>query len=170
MIAVFADTHETDSPQLSESADQTLEDAEYVVHAGDFTTPAVHDAFDRRAEELLAVQGNSDTPALCDRLPRVRTVDWEGWTLLVTHGHEHDSTTLPLLGREREADLAIVGHTHRPGIEEIGGLPVVNPGSHADPRGGPPTYAQLQGRDGRIAVDVRNVEGESVSRRCVDME
>ncbi|WP_181687380.1 metallophosphoesterase [Halorhabdus salina] len=167
MIAVFADTHGTDSPRLSERGERALRNAEQVVHAGDFTTAEVYDAFEKRAAELTAVHGNSDAPALRDGLPTVTTFDWAGWTLLVTHGHEHNSTTLPLLARERGADLAIVGHTHRPGIEELGDLSVVNPGSHADPRGGPRTYARLQAKDGAIVIDIRNVEGESVYRRHV---
>lgn len=161
MIAVFADTHRTDSSWLSERSETVVRDADLVVHAGDFTTAAVHDAFAARADELVAVHGNGDTPALGERLPAVATVDRDGWTLVVAHGHEHDRTSLPLLARERDADLAIVGHTHRPGIEWLGDLPVLNPGSHADPRGGPPTYAALR-LDGALVVELRSVEGEVI--------
>ena len=164
MLAVFADTHGTETPRLSEREAQAIRDAAVVVHAGDFTTPAVYDAFETRAPDLIAVHGNSDRGSLCDRLPTVATVEWAGWTLVVVHGHEHDRTSLPLLARERAADLAVVGHTHRPGIERMGDLPVVNPGSHADPRGGPPTHATVRAEDGALVIELRTGEGEPLAR------
>ncbi|WP_135665279.1 metallophosphoesterase [Halorhabdus rudnickae] len=167
MLAVLADTHGTGTLRLTDRARTALEAAQRVVHAGDFTTPAVYEAFEERAKELIAVHGNSDTAELRERLPAVRTVNWDSWKLLVVHGHEHDRTSLPLLAREREADLAIVGHTHRPGIERVGDLPVVNPGSHADPRGGPPTHAELRPKGGTLTVELRTGEGQTVDREQV---
>ena len=162
MLAVFADTHETARPRLSGRPESALADADLVVHAGDFTTPTVYSAFDQRATDLVAVRGNSDVAELQERLPNVETVEWQGLTIVVTHGHEHDRTSLPLLARERRADLAIVGHTHRPAIERIGDLPVVNPGSHADPRGGPPTHVEGRADGTGVRIEVRTGRGEAV--------
>ncbi|WP_136688969.1 metallophosphoesterase [Halorhabdus amylolytica] len=164
MLTALGDTHGTVNLRLSDRARTVLEEAELLVHVGDFTTLAVYDGFKERARELIAVHGNSDTAELRGRLPAVRTVDWVDWRLLVVHGHEHDRTSLPLLARERGADLAIVGHTHRPGIERVGDLPIVKPGSHADPRGGPPTHAELRPGRGTLTVEVRTGEGETVDR------
>lgn len=167
MLTALGDTHGTGNLRLTDRAGTVLEEAELVVHVGDFTTPAIYDAFEERAKELIAVHGNSDTAELRGRLPTIRTVDWEDWRLLVVHGHEHDRTSLPLLARERGADLAIVGHTHRPGIERFGDLPVVNPGSHADPRAGPPTHAELRPGRGMLTVELRTGEGETVDRKRI---
>lgn len=169
MIVALSDTHADDAPALAATIERVLGDADLVVHAGDFTTPVTHDVFDDRATNLVAVHGNSDGAELRTRLPAVRTVERGGVTLLVVHGHEHDRTSLPLAARECGADLAIVGHTHRPGIEWIGDLAVVNPGSHADPRGGPPTFAVLEEESGQLSIEVRTVAGETVERDAIEI-
>jgi len=167
VLLVLADTHATEAPALTDHVERRLVDADLAVHAGDFTTPAVYDAFDERATELVAVHGNSDMAEVRERLPAVRTLDWQGWTIVVIHGHEHDRTSLPLLARERGADLAIVGHTHRSGIERLGDLTVVNPRSHADPRGGPPTHAELRSEGGALTIELRGGDARTVSRERV---
>jgi len=48
-----------------------------------------------------------------------------------------------MLGRGRDADAVICGHSHRPRFDDSGGLPVLNPGSHAQPRGNRPAHAEL---------------------------
>lgn len=164
MLAVFADTHGTADPQLAGRAADALSGAAVVLHAGDFTTGAVYEGFERRARELTAVHGNSDPAPLRDRLPAVDTVAWQGRSVLVVHGHEHTPTSLSLLARDREADLVVTGHTHRPAIERLGDLPVVNPGSHADPRSGPPTHAELRTENGGLVVEIRERAGEVLER------
>ncbi|CCQ33949.1 phosphodiesterase family protein [Halorhabdus tiamatea SARL4B] len=170
MLAVVADTHGTEDARLASRVADVIADAEKVLHTGDFTTAAVYDAFDRRARELIAVHGNSDEDALRERLPAVRTIEWEGWSLLLVHGHEHTATSLPLLARERGADLVIAGHTHRPAIERLGGLRVVNPGSHADPRAGPPSHAELRTENGVLRVEIRDRAGDVIERERVSGE
>jgi len=167
MIAVFADTHGTDDLQLAGRAADALADAEKVLHAGDFTTAAVYEAFEARTSELIAVHGNSDTPPLQNQLPAIRTIEWNGRQLLLAHGHEHTPTSLPLLARERDADLVITGHTHRPAIERLGDLPVLNPGSHADPRRGAPSYAELRQETGDVVIELRKPTGKIIERRRV---
>ena len=167
VIVAVADTHGTAAPRLAGRAADALAEAALTLHAGDFTTPAVYDAFDRRTREFVAVYGNSDEPTLRERLRAVETITWAGWTLLVVHGHEHTATSLPLLARERDADLVVTGHTHRPAIERLGGLPVVNPGSHADPRAGPPTHAELRTDNGALLVEIRDRTGDVIERERV---
>lgn len=167
MIAVFADTHRTDIPGLSGEAAATVDEADLLVHAGDFTTSAVYDAFEERTVELGAVHGNSDSLALRDRLPAVRTITRAGWTIVIAHGHEHDRTSLSLLARDRNADLAIVGHTHRPAIEELGDQTVLNPGSHADPRGTPATHGIIRPDNDSMTLEIRTAAGDRIDRRAV---
>jgi len=142
-LVALADTHAEGDPPLPDHLRAAIREADLVVHAGDFTTATTLDGFEGLADELVAVAGNADGAAVRTRLPNVRTVDALGRRFLLVHGHEHDGTSLPLLARQERADVAVVGHTHRPGVERIGDLPVINPGSHADPRGGRPAYARL---------------------------
>jgi putative phosphoesterase len=135
MLAAVSDTHGRESPRLEGRTREAVGAADVVVHAGDFTTPAVLDGFEA-ACELRGVTGNNDPPALEERLPAERTVEWAGLRVAVVHGHEHAEVGLSMLGRERGVDLVVFGHSHAPGFED-GAVPLLNPGSHADPRGCP---------------------------------
>jgi len=147
MLTVVSDTHATDDHRLTGRTLEAVRDAEFVVHAGDFTTEAVLDAFLAENGSLAGVVGNNDGPRVRDRLPGKRVVAAEGLRLAVVHGHEHTETALSLLGRQEGADLLVVGHSHRPGFREAGDVPVLNPGSHARPRQYRPAHAELK-RDG----------------------
>jgi putative phosphoesterase len=156
MLTVVSDTHATDDHCLTGRTLEAARDAEFVVHAGDFTTETVLDAFLDANGSLAGVVGNNDGPRLRDRLPKQRVVAAEGIRLVVVHGHEHTDTALDLLGRQEGADLLVVGHSHRPGFREAGDVPVLNPGSHARPRQYRPAHAELER------------EGDAVAGRLVD--
>jgi putative phosphoesterase len=149
MLVALADTHAESATRLTPHLRETVAAADCLLHAGDFTTAAVLDAFEDAADRLLAVHGNADGTAVSARLPAVATVDAFDRRFLLVHGHEHRRTALSLLARQEAADVVVVGHTHRPGVERIGDVLLVNPGSHADPRGSRPAYAAFEaGADG----------------------
>lgn len=154
MLAVLSDTHSQTGHELEGATRTAVETAEVVVHAGDFTTPAALDAFYDVTNQFYAVHGNTDTMAVRDRLPDARVVTTHGATIAVTHRQSGGATGLALFGRERDADLVVSGHTHRASVTHTDDLVLLNPGSHADPRGGQPTHAELRrlddGLDGRI--------------------
>lgn len=163
MLVALADTHATDAAPTTGAVGSALSRATVLVHAGDFTTAAVLEDLRERTDRMAAVAGNRDTPAVRERLPAVRTVDALGARFLVAHGHDHDPTSLSLLARQERADAAIVGHTHRPGIDRVGDLPVINPGSHADPRGSRAAFATVsaEGEEGEgVSVRLRTTAGE----------
>lgn len=142
MITVISDTHGRDTHRLNDHALTAVREADLVLHAGDFTTESVLDAFESESTRFAGVTGNNDT-ALTERLPATRTVEHEGIRIALTHGHEHTETALSLFGQQEHADLLVVGHTHKPQFGYIGDLPVLNPGSHAEPRGHQLAYATL---------------------------
>lgn len=144
MLAVLSDTHATDDPRLTGQTATAVADAEAVVHAGDFTTEAVLDGFHDRAGRLHAVHGNRDSPAVTERLPARRTLEYSGVRFVVVHGHEHSEQALSLAAREAGADCVVVGHSHRPTLRSLGEVTLLNPGSHADPRQYRPAYAELR--------------------------
>jgi putative phosphoesterase len=154
VIVALADTHATGAPPLSAHLRETIREADLVLHAGDFTARATLDAFRDLAEEFAAVHGNSDGVAVREELPAVRTVEALGERILLVHGHEHDRTRLSLLARQEKAGVVVVGHTHRPGTVAVDSLRIVNPGSHADPRGGQPAYARIRRGAETAGVDV----------------
>ena len=153
MLTVLSDTHGTDAADLRGRTREAVLSAEMVAHAGDFATSAVLADFERDADSFRAVHGNNDDGDVRDRLPAVRTFEYGGVRLAMTHGHgrRRGSTALSMLGRERDADAVVFGHSHRPEFDDSEALPLLNPGSHAQPRGHRPAHAELEPREGDVA-------------------
>lgn len=144
MLVVCSDTHGTDDARLTGRTREAVDAADLVIHAGDFTTPAVLDEFRDRAERLVAVHGNADTAAVRERLPPAATTTYADVPVAVTHTERGGATALSLFGRQRGAALVVSGHTHRPTVDTPEtGPTLLNPGSYADPRGNRPAHAEL---------------------------
>jgi putative phosphoesterase len=161
VITVISDTHGRSDHRLADHTAAAVREADLVIHAGDFTTEEVFEAFAAEAAELRAVRGNNDSRELEARLPTTRVIDLAGegfdseTRIALCHGHEHEGTALSLFGRQENASLVVSGHSHRPGVTDIGELTLLNPGSHADPRWNRPAHAELDvggagGLDGRL--------------------
>ena len=148
MLVVVSDTHAHEESKLQGRTAAAVREADLVVHAGDFYREPVLDAFQSAAASLRAVYGNNDDAAIRDRVPEVRTVDYAGVRFAVTHRHRSGDTGLVMLARGRDADAVICGHSHRPRFDDSGGLPILNPGSHAQPRGNRPAHAELTPTEG----------------------
>lgn len=170
MLTVVSDTHSTDSHRLTGRTLEAVREADLVVHAGDFMTESVLDAFSDEAETLRAVYGNNDDAGIRSRLSEARTVEYGGIRFAVTHTRNGGSTALTLFGRERDADVVIFGHSHRPTLDATGPLTLLNPGSHAQPRGYRPAHAELEeiagGLRGRLCTPDGDVFEEfTITRR-----
>nr|WP_272931517.1 metallophosphoesterase [Halobacterium noricense] len=155
----MSDTHSTDGHELQGRALAAVREADRVVHAGDFTTETALDAFYDAGDQLLAVHGNADEPAVRDRLPESRTLDANALRIAVTHRQHGGATGLALFGRERGADLVVSGHTHRPAVTETEDVVLLNPGSHADPRGNATAHAELHHEGGGVRGEIRDRSG-----------
>lgn len=158
-IVVVSDTHRTDRPGLAGSLREAVRGADLVLHAGDFTTAAVLDGFQSASRTFMAVHGNADTPAVTQRLPASRTLEVGAVRVAMTHTQRGGETGLEYFGAERGADLVISGHTHRSHVRDTGGRILLNPGSHADPRGGQATYAVLEAVDDRLTGRILSLDG-----------
>ncbi|WP_123535297.1 metallophosphoesterase [Halosimplex salinum] len=170
MITVVSDTHGTDGHRLEGRTLTAVREAELVIHAGDFTTEAVLDAFEAEAGaevagggEFVAVSGNNEDAGVRERLDETRVVERAGVRFVVVHGHEHDDTALSLLGRQERADVVVVGHSHEPGRREGGAVTILNPGSHADPRWYRPAHAELEPSEAGLTGRLVSPDGEAFS-------
>jgi putative phosphoesterase len=168
MLTVVSDTHGTEDPRLDGRTAEAVADAEVVVHAGDFTTEPVLDAFHDAAGALHAVHGNRDEPAVTDRLPARRVLEYGGVRFAVVHGHEHSEQALSLAAREAGADCVVVGHSHRPTLRSLGEVTLLNPGSHADPRRYRPAHAELEPDDGGLAGRLVQPDGTVLEAFRID--
>jgi len=166
MLTVVADTHGRDDHRLAGRTLEAVRDADCVLHAGDFLTEVALDAFLAENDRLAGVYGNNDTAAVRERLPARRTVTREGVRIALAHGHEHTDTALAIYGRQENADLVVVGHSHRPAFRRVGDVPVLNPGSHADPRRYRAAHAELEldPLRGRLVAP----DGEQLERSVVE--
>jgi putative phosphoesterase len=132
-----------------------VDDADVVVHAGDWVESSLLDALESRAKRLIGCYGNNDGPALRARLPEIARADLDGLRLAVIH------ETGPATGREQrcaarfpDTDVLVFGHSHIPwDSTTAGGLRLFNPGSPTDRRRQPyATYLTATVDSGRLTA------------------
>ncbi len=150
MIAIFSDTHSHRGHELEGEALAAAREADAVIHAGDFTSERALEAFLEECSVLYAVYGNADEPAVRERLPTDRIVEESGIRVAVTHRRDGGEVGLAMFGRSRDADVVVSGHSHRPTVAETEDVLLLNPGSHAQPRGNRPGFATLESTEGGL--------------------
>ena len=136
-----------------------VEEADVVVHAGDWVSVDLLDLLEERAARLVGVWGNNDGPPLRERLPEVARVQLAGLRFAVVH------ETGAAAGRERrcaaaypDVDVLVFGHSHIPwdtvATRADGStLRLLNPGSPTDRRRQPTfTWMTAVARDGELAT------------------
>ena len=151
-LLLISDTHvPVRARRLPDQVWREVDDADLVVHAGDWVDVATLDALSARARRLVGVFGNNDGAELQARLPEFARFELEGLRFGVVH------ETGPATGRERRMDAAYAGLASdeavgdgngRPGIDVLvfghshipwdsttpRGIRLLNPGSPTDRR------------------------------------
>ncbi|HZA17160.1 MAG TPA: metallophosphoesterase [Pseudonocardiaceae bacterium] len=153
-LLLMADTHVPKRARdLPEQLWRAVDDADVVVHAGDWVCVQLLDTLLARANRLIAVVGNNDGPSLSARLPDIATAELDGVRLAVVH------ETGPARGREQrcadrfpDTDVLIFGHSHIPwDTVSSTGLRLLNPGSPTDRRRQPTcSWMTAEIEDGRL--------------------
>ena len=141
-ILVVSDTHrKDDNLKLVLSEECPLD---MLIHLGD-AEGSEHFIPDWVNPEcrMEMVLGDND---FFSRLDREREIDIAGHKAFITHGHYYGVSMGPegLVdeAKSRGCDIAMYGHTHRPFLDVIDGVTVLNPGSLSYPRqeGRRPSY------------------------------
>ena len=136
-LVLLADTHvPRRARDLPAAVWAAVDEADVVVHAGDWVSEEMLDVLDERSRRLVGCYGNNDGPGLRARLPRVARVELDGVRLGVVH------ETGPAGGRERrcdaehpDLDVLVFGHSHIPWDSVTPrGMRLLNPGSPTDRR------------------------------------
>ena len=153
-MLLLADTHVPKRARdLPAQLWRGIEDADVVVHAGDWVDDALLDECQSRARRLVAVWGNNDHGVLRERLTEVARVEIEGVRFGVVH------ETGQARGREErcsvrfdDLDVLVFGHSHIPwDTTTQSGLRLLNPGSPTDRRRQPHcTYMTVTVDAGRL--------------------
>jgi len=101
---------------------------------------------------LVVVAGETDPMPLPDK----EIIDVEGVRLLVIHGHQKEARLhLRRMVNYFNARLVLMGHTHRPMVQDLGGVLVVNPGSFTGFNGSSETMAILELAGRRINIRIQ---------------
>jgi putative phosphoesterase len=150
-LVLTADTHLPDAKRRPASgvsrrrlpADlwAAIEDADVVVHAGDWMAPELLDEIEARARRLVACWGNNDGDDLRARLPETAVAELAGVRLAVTHetgataGRERRCDARFGPGSPTPVDVLVFGHSHIPWDSVTpGGVRLLNPGSPTERR------------------------------------
>lgn len=153
-VCAVADTHvPLRARDLPPEVWAAVDEADLVVHAGDWVATDLLDRFEERATRLLACHGNNDPPGLVARVPELARLEVAGVRLGVVH------ETGAASGRERrcdarftDLDVLVFGHSHVPWDSTTpAGLRLLNPGSPTDRRRQPwCTYLTFTLGDGAV--------------------
>jgi putative phosphoesterase len=153
-LLLISDTHVPQRARdLPARVWREVDEADVVVHAGDWVDTSLLDEIEGRSRRLIGVAGNNDGPDLWARLPEVATAELDGVRFAVVH------ETGSAKGRETrcaakfpDADVLVFGHSHIPwDTVADNGLRLLNPGSPTDRRTQPHhTYLTAEIRDGAL--------------------
>ncbi len=136
-MLLLADTHVPKrARRLPDVVLQAVDEADIVVHAGDWVDVPTLDLLESRARSFHGVYGNNDGPELRARLPEIARFTVEDVDVAVIH--ETGAAT----GREERmdaalagVDLLVFGHSHIPwDTVSRAGMRLLNPGSPTDRR------------------------------------
>ncbi|WP_428309793.1 metallophosphoesterase family protein [Hydrocarboniphaga sp.] len=124
-VGLISDTHGLLRPQ----ALAYLQGCDAIIHGGDIGDPAILDALTRIAP-LHAVRGNNDEDdAWASGVPETQQLEIGGVSIYVLHALAQLAIDPAALGIR----VVVSGHSHKPLIDQRGGVLYVNPGS-AGPR------------------------------------
>ncbi|MEO5798950.1 MAG: metallophosphoesterase family protein [Gemmatimonadales bacterium] len=130
-LGIIADTHGLLRPEVFE----VFAEVDHILHAGDLGPLDLLTELEAIAP-VTAVFGNTDSPEVRARLPRVARIQLDGFDIVVTHGDQFGRgvPSEELHVAFPDAEIIIHGHTHVPKLELVDVVvTVMNPGG-AGPR------------------------------------
>lgn len=148
-IGLISDTHNLIRPE----ATAFLRGCHHIIHAGDICNASTLDELSRIAP-ITAVRGNNDKGAWAEALAVAEFIQFgEVFAYAI-----HDLAELDIDPGSAGVRVVVSGHTHKPLVEEKGGVLFVNPGS-----AGPRRFSLP------ISIGEIIINGSSVSARTVEL-
>jgi putative phosphoesterase len=136
-LVITADTHlPKRARDLPAELWAAIEEADIVLHAGDWVDVSLLEALQARARRVIGVYGNNDGHALRSRLDEVVHVELGGVRFAMVHETGAASgREVRCAARFPDTDVLVFGHSHIPwDTMAAGGLRLLNPGSPTDRR------------------------------------
>lgn len=152
---VLSDTHgQIDSSIKIYKEHNEPDPLDGIIHLGDFTGDAKSLSV-RTGSKVIYVPGNMDG---CFSDTDYEILDTEFGPILLIHGHMQavKLTLQKILYRTQELGCKAVlfGHTHKPLMEYVDGVFLLNPGSITRPLSGQGSYALLNTDDGKFRASI----------------
>jgi len=148
-VGLISDTHGLLRPQ----AVAALQGSDFIVHGGDIGDAGILEALSAIAP-LTVVRGNNDREPWAEAIAETEFLKVDGVRVYAIH----DLSQIDIDPAAAGVRVVISGHSHKPKVEERGGVLYINPGS-AGPR-----RFKLP-----IAVGELIVNGDSVTARIVEL-
>jgi len=123
-VGLISDTHGLLRPQ----AVAVLQGSDFIVHGGDIGDAGILDAL-KAIAPLTVVRGNNDRELWAARIPETEFLQVAGVLIYAVH----DLSQIDIDPAAAGVRVVVSGHSHKPKVEERGGVLYVNPGS-AGPR------------------------------------
>lgn len=136
-LLLIADTHVPKRARdLPRQVWDEVDDADVVIHAGDWVEPALLDTLEARSRRLVACWGNNDGEELRSRLPERADATLGGVRFTVVHETGASGGRDARMAKAYpDTDVLVFGHSHIPwDTTAATGLRLLNPGSPTDRR------------------------------------
>lgn len=155
-ILIVSDTHRKDDNLKKVIEEQAPLDM--LIHLGDVEgSEHMIEEWVNEGCRLEMIMGNND---FFSALEREIELELGPHRILLTHGHYYN-VSLGIEGLyqeaiDRDCDIAMYGHTHRPFLEQRGEVTILNPGSLSYPRqeGRKPSYMMMyMEEDGNVRYE-----------------
>ncbi|MBR5504046.1 MAG: metallophosphoesterase [Methanobrevibacter sp.] len=163
-IGLISDTHITEKRgKLSEKVLKTFNGVDLILHAGDISSQIVLDELSQKAP-TIAVEGNNDRTHKTLDLNPIEIIEISDLKILLTHGDKLPSGKFNKyheFAQKHDADILISGHSHKPHLEKIENILLINPGSPNRPLKSDASIAILtidEAKDYKNKLDKVNVE------------
>ena len=128
-IGVLSDTHlHRVTPEFRAIYDRYLSDVDLIMHAGDFTSPALVSFLGKG--EFHGVYGNMDPLAVKSTLPEKKVVGVGAYRIGLIHGWGSSEGLESRIWDEfDDVDVIIYGHSHKAANHVREGVLLFNPGT-----------------------------------------
>ena len=131
LIGIMSDTHDNLVP--TKKAIEVFNDrkGQYVIHAGDYTSPFTLKLFKELNCKYVGIFGNNDGDKLLLLARSEGNIHYQPYIFTLNDRkivvmHEHHIVNA--LADSGHFDLVIYGHTHKPDIRKVNNALIVNPG------------------------------------------
>lgn len=157
-VVILSDTHiKNKNKALPSKFLEELLDADYIIHAGDWSDITVYEELADYAP-VFGVHGNVEDAEILQKFPDKKIITLHGYKIGIVHGHGEGKTTekraTDAFGDEN-VDIIVFGHSHIPMLRYFKKCLLINPGSLTQKRTNPYySFVVLELGD---SLDVRHV-------------